>query len=351
MIASLGNRFWGIWMATVLCLLVGIQNSSRLANVGPPRLLGGTFLQLTNDHAEWTLETWRDLFECLQQLQLSELVIQWTVYENTAFSPSATFDSVTKPPLETVLELADEAGIKVILGLISDPQYWETIRQDPSLVRAYLQRLGERSESLASELAPVVHAHPSFQGWYIPQEIEDKTWGEPGRRKALFEYLRTLASRLREITPEARVAISGFSQAPAEPRTIEDFWGNLLKQAPIDVVFFQDGIGVDNLRLDHLPDYLAAVAKAVELHSRELQVIVEIFRQVDGPPFNDHPFRAVPAPLGRIHRQMQLVAQYTSAGTIAFSVPEYMTPLGGSEAGKLFHDYRATYALSSMTQF
>lgn len=68
-------------------------------------------------------------------------------------------------------------------------------------------------------------------------------------------------------------------------------------------------------------------------------MVVEIFRQVDGLPFNDEPFKAVPAPLERINCQVDLAAPYSTSGIIAFSVPEYMTPLGGQEAGRLFESY------------
>jgi len=83
-----------------------------------------------------------------------------------------------------------------------------------------------------------------------------------------------------------------------------------------------------------LPVYLEAMRQAVQSQSRELKVVVELFRIV-----SEHPFRAQPAPWERVARQLQIAAPFATGGLLAFSVPEYLTPLGGPEAEKLFKAY------------
>ena len=47
--------------------------------------LTGTYLQLWNDHGEWTEDDWQQLFGHFQALGLSRLVVQWSLYEGRAF--------------------------------------------------------------------------------------------------------------------------------------------------------------------------------------------------------------------------------------------------------------------------
>jgi hypothetical protein len=101
---------------------------------------------------------------------------------------------------------------------------------------------------------------------------------------------------------------------------------------------YQDGIGVGNLPLAYVRNYLDAMKTAVEGAKRELRVIVEVFRQVDGE-FNGRAFRAIPAPFALILPQMQAAAAYSKDGLVAFSVLEYLTPNGGDEAARSYQDY------------
>lgn len=327
-----------LWIALCLLPLASHAQAAR-PETNPQARLHGTFLQLTAAHGSWKPESWRELFGYFKQMGLSQLVVQWTLDEETAFFPTSTYKTVERPPLGSILQQADEAGIEVSVGLAHDPKYWQKIRRERVLVEVYLRRLRFKAEALASELAPSLKKHSSFKGWYIPQEIDDFSWREPELQKILIEYLRALTTRLRQIAPVATVSVSGFSNTASDPKACGEFWNQLLRQAPMDIVFFQDGIGAGNLRLDHLSLYLAAMQQAVAARERQLQVIVEVFNQLDGPPLSEKPFRAVPAPLDRIGQQMELAARYSSSPIIAFAVPEYMTPLGGPAAGRLFQSY------------
>jgi hypothetical protein len=248
---------------------------------------------------------------------------------------------VTHPPLETILRMADEAGMKVLVGLAHEPSFWDKIDREPDLLDVYLQRVREQSLNVARESKAIVDQHASFEGWYVPQEIDDVHWLEPARRKVLFDYLRKLSTQLRDVTPQARLAVSGFSNARADPEALGRFWSQLVSTGNVDAVLFQDGVGVQKLTLRHLPLYLEALKVAVEREDRDFWVVVENFRQIEGPPINDKPFEAVPASMGRLTRQLEVAGRHSSGEIIAFAVPEYMTPLGGVEAEGLYEAYRS----------
>jgi len=334
-----------ILAGAVLCALLAPLPALAQQEAPPRALLQGTFIQLNNAHHHWAEDDWERLFGDFRSLALSQLVIQWTVYDNTAFYLSEEDRGKGTPPLEAILQRADAAGLRVRVGLVHEPQYWEKIsRRRIASVSAYLRQSRYRSLQVARELHPRLIAHPSFCGWYIPEEIDDVNWLEPERRQALFEHFAELTAALRQLAPQAEIALSGFSNANTDPVAFEKFYTGLLQAAAADVVLLQDGIGVQKLDLEYLELYLAAMRRAADAHGRDLQVVVELFRQVEGPPLDDQPFKAIPAPLGRIRRQIELASRYSTAGVMAFSVPDYMSSSAGPEARQLLQDYLKTFS-------
>ena len=130
----------------------------------PAARLQGTFLQLTAAHGDWQPADWGRLFDYFKKLRLSQLVLQWTVYDDLAFFPTTTYRQVSRPPLSTIMQLADAAGLHVWVGLSHDPEFWDKIRRDPKLVEVYFRRLRLRDEAIARELAAQLLAPPFFSG-------------------------------------------------------------------------------------------------------------------------------------------------------------------------------------------
>jgi hypothetical protein len=336
-----------IWAAITLMAAL-LLSPHEVHAAGPPSpapqaaRIGGTFIQLLNSHGDWKQETWTELFSQFKRLGIGEIIIQWSLYDDTAFFPTADFKTVHNPPLETVLRLADEGQMRVFVGLAHDSTYWQKIKRDPALIEVFLRRLRVKSEKVAEVLAPMVRKHPSFAGWYIPEEIEDGSWRSREMNRLLTEHLGDLTRSLRALLPGCEIAISGFSSAQSDPRACEQFWNRLLEVAGVDRLLFQDGIGAGNLDLEHVGLYLNAVQKAAASRSKKLQVVVEIFRQVSGPPLdNSGPFKAVPAPIERIIRQVDEAAKFSVLPVVAFSLPEYMSSLGGEAADQLYREYLA----------
>lgn len=331
--AAMPNGWRGIAAALAAVVLCGAAGLS--AEPAPPRL-HGTFLQLWATHNAWSLETWQRLFSYLERLKVTEVVVQWSVNDDVAFYPTAQQARATPAPIPLILRLAEERGIGVKLGLVHDPAFWTKVTRDADRVERYLAMLRVRSESTARELVPLATSHRAFRGWYITEEIEDATWRSARLQEILAGHLHALAGTLRGLTPRAPVSVSTFSNAQTPPATFGEFWSRLLRAAPIQTLMFQDGIGTGKQRLSFLPLYLAAARDATRANQRELQVIVEVFEQRADVPA----FRAVPAPLERVERQLELAAAFsTPSGPVAFSVPEYMTPLGGTDAERLFDGY------------
>jgi hypothetical protein len=313
----------------------------QAAAVNPP--IRGTFLQLLNQHLNWREEDWRTLFAAFRELRMQSLVVQWAVSGETAFFAPEAHSGGRRLPLETIMTLAAEQGMKVTVGLWHDPAYWKEIARTPRLVEAYLRRVRRESAAIAARLAPAMRRNAAFQGWYITEEIDDSSWAEPERRMIIRAHLAAQSRTLRNILPEARISLSCFSNANLDPGALEEFWKSMLEGSEIDTILFQDGIGAGKLDLESVPVFLNAVRRAAEAGRREFALIVELFEQarVSGPDGDS--FQAVPASFARVERQLALAAGHGVPDVLAFSVPDYMTPGAGTQARQLFDSYRKRF--------
>jgi hypothetical protein len=290
---------------------------------------------LSIQHKSWTDAQWADLFEYLRRLQLSEVIVQWTAYDDIRFygSPVQGPDSV----LDKVLLAASHAGLKVWVGLYCDSGYWNHVGEGQA-TRAYLNGLRSRSLAIGRDLAPLLKQQSSFAGWYLPEEIEDVNWQTPEARKELLLHLGLESKTLHELTPGARIAISAFSNARLSPAEFHDFWVEALRASTVNTVLLQDGIGAHKLELDEFPLYAGALSDAARSAGRDFSVVVELFRQTGGLPLDHGPFQASAARWEQVRAQLEIAHRFTST-IVGFSVPEYMTPLGTGGAKQLYADY------------
>jgi Domain of unknown function (DUF4434) len=297
--------------------------------------LNSTFLQLTVQHKNWTDAQWADLFEYFRRLQLSEVIVQWTAYDDLLFyaSPGADSDS----PLARILAHASRTGLKVWVGLYLDSEYWSRVAEGQATA-AYLSGLRERSLAIARDLTPLMKQQPAFLGWYLPEEIDDSNWQVPEARKELLRHLEVISGGLHELTPGAGIAISTFSNARVSPAQFRDFWGEAFHTNVLSSVLLQDGIGVHKLELNEFPLYAAALAEVARSAGRSFGIVVELFQQTAGLPPDTGRFHASPAPLERVQAQLDIAHRFTNY-LVGFSIPEYMSPLGIPGAKQLYADY------------
>ncbi len=335
---KLNNRRGLLFVSVIVGMLFLVAPIIAKSDEASAPRLQGTFVQLLSHHGDWTKSDWHELFDDFSTLQLSQIIIQWSVIDDIAFYPSSHYSHLPKHPLEIVLKLAGEHNIDVLVGLAYDTQYWAKVGSEPQDLEVYFNNFYERSSLAASEMRPLVTKYSSFKGWYISEEIDDINWRSFESQQVLFHYLEKLTKHLRVLTPDKQVALSGFSNGALSPDSFQTFWSELLVRANVDTVLFQDGIGVNKLQLDNLHHYLKAMRNAALATGTELQAIIETFTQIAGIPIDNQPFQAVPAPLERIIQQLSIAAQY-SEKNIAFSIPEYMTPKGGHKAEQLYKRY------------
>jgi len=331
-----------LWTAALAALLIAQSEAPAMARTWPdscPRLTG-TFIQPLALQATWTQNDWDALMAELDAVGVEALYLQWTQLDRFNIFEENSRQDLAEPIIERIVAAAEAHGIKLWLGLVYDPEYWARIREETPLVEVYLRRHRVSNLELVQRLHAAAGASQSFAGWYITEEIDDVTWQGVDKRNVLIEHLAATVADIRTVTPDAPIAISGFTSATLDPAALADFWYDLLSHSGIDVFLMQDGYGVHQGRI--LPEdmalYMQQLRDAANAAGADFSVIVELFTQVGGQPINDEPFAAVPADMARLPEQLALAADFSDQ-RIGFSMPEYMSSGGSPSAGALYRSY------------
>lgn len=256
----------------------------------------GTFLQFWRAHLDWDEAEWRQLFGYLEALRLCEVIVQWTRYDGIDYRPLA----------ERVLRWAEEARVEVWLGLAHESKWWQATE---------LETIAERDVAWAKELP----RGRAWRGWYLPEEIEERRWG--GRGAELRVHWRGVRKALRPL------AVSGFWGGQMGPEELGRWWRAAARGA-VDRVLFQDGWGAGPMTEERWPAYVHELRRGL---GRRLTVVVELFERAPG----GGAFRAEAADWARVRRQMEVAGR----NSVAFSVPEYATPMGGEGAARLYEQW------------
>lgn len=327
------------WLIVMASCAAHDRHADDKAVSSDRRCVQGSYIQLLDQHVRWSPSEWRSLFGYLGELQVDHIVVQWSGLDQRPFYRTVPVPAAPDMPLESILRMADAADMRVSVGLSHDLAYWTRVGRPDR--RAYLTERLRTNRQMATELRPIVMAHPSFAGWYISEEIDDLNWTDPNDKLALFNYLLELSNHLHKIMPEANIGLSGFVNRRTAPETLRDFWIELLARAPaINEIYFQDGIGVDKLTMAELPRYYGVIRDASNAAGRQFIPVVEAFRQSGGPPISKGEFKAEPTTLRRLTEQINIANSYASRHVV-FGAPEYMTPGGGPQAARLYQEMRS----------
>ena len=293
--------------------------------------LKGTFLQLTNAQLSRPAAEWRQLFVEFRELGINTLFLQWTVVDREPLFQKARHETGGKTSLASALNIAAQSGVRVWFGLAFDSSYWDEIKQSPAMLKPYFRTRLQDLAGFLDDLNATTAAAP-FAGWYIPDEIDDRTWLDPDKRTILKKYLAETVALLKARRPGSRVAISGFSNSFADPDLLASFWADILRATGIDLLLFQDGVGEGKVALDNIALYYGPLDRAVRSVGAQLRAVVELFSLTsDG--------HRLPAAIGRIREQLAVANRYTSFPTVAFSIPDYMSSLAGRDAGDLLSNF------------
>jgi hypothetical protein len=237
--------------------------------------------------------------------------------------------------LGRILDQADAVGLRYRIGLLHDQGWWDKVKNEPELVAVYLRRLLLEQRRVIGPLVKEAGNRSGCTGFYIPQELDDRTWLAEDMRRLIIDYLGGVAAALRSDGPGFSVAVSGFSNGHSDPGGYSLLVGSIVKGAGLDRFYFQDGVGSGKLDLEESLLYLRAAHQGTMAAGAVLDVVVEVFEAAT----QGNGFSAVPAGMERIAAQLNNASTAAGAGITAFSVPDYMSPGAGPGAERLRRSY------------
>lgn len=205
----------------------------------------GIIWQPQNRDSQVTDTQWQGLMSQLRLQGFDTLVLQWTRYG----------DAFTQPEQRALLfkraAAAQQAGLKLIVGLNADPEFFMHQKQSSAALESYLNRL------LAADLqqARLWSAAPGVTpaGWYISAEIDDLNWRSEAARQPLLTWLNNEQRLISDVSAKP-VYISSFFAGNMSP----DGYRQLLEHVKATGVnvWVQDGSGVDKLTAEQRERYL-----------------------------------------------------------------------------------------------
>lgn len=320
-------------------ILTALLASATLGAAAEP--VGGTFVQLRAADEGRTVEQWRADLDQMRAIGIRHLIVQWCAVDSVAYlqpkeKPDASDEAFHftehRAILEPLMAAVSNSGMTVTLGLQTDTRFWTEITASERVLRDYFLLRVAHHESLQALLLQKFSACAEWTGYYIPDEIDDLTWRNESKNRALQAYFRLLVDRIRSHDTNRTVYVSAFFR----PRTAPYIFVRQLRQAVaetgIDCVLVQDGVGVHGMESMYVDVYYAALRDQWKLPGVRLGCVLEAFQQL---PEDSGQFKAVPAAPARFESQVKLAAAYFPE-RVLFSFCDYVDPDLGEASAALF---------------
>lgn len=320
-----------------------IQHTSYSKPTVATATLKGSFIQLWNtvgcSCGQYTQAQWEEEFQKMKDVCLESVVVQYGFYDNNAwYQPSSLgYATYTNPTLNRMVAAAEAKNIKLYFGLYFD-ETWNV--SDKSLSTSYSTVL-TKHQQVADELWSLFGTSSAFEGWYIPQEINDLEWQNTTKRNLLANWLRDVSAYLKTKSNAKKVLIAPFFGPNRPADDLESWWNAVLTIAvDVDVVAPQDGVGTTSKIVDvDVPHYFQAIKNACDAQGVDFAATVESFRQTDGWPINANGFAAVPTSVNTLKSQLWEASRF--ADQVWQFEWGYMQPGLTSATTTLYNDYKA----------
>ncbi len=299
------------------------------------------------------LERYSDPELCRQEMDAMVAIKMDTVIIDTAYPDGAFFSSKLMPsltngkdPIENMMAYADKHGMKCYLNTGHLTNDWAFMNPGQA------QELLQKNMKFDQELFDRYGKHPSFAGWYINYELCDGLLRSEETRKQICPLFAEMADYLKKLTPGKPVAIAPYFTTNLPPGRFGDLWKDIMLRCHIDILMMQDSIGAVNVsgseadRFKHLAAYYGDLHRVCKEIGVQFWTDLEVFRQTHGAPIDTNPWKAQPAPIDRLIRQIEIEQEYVEK-IVIFDYPHYLSPLEplpdefGDRGTVLYNGYKA----------
>ncbi len=283
----------------------------------------GTFIQLNRGVAEKTVEQWRQDFEQMTKAGITRVVVQWVADDKVSYFAQGADAGESYPVLERMFAGMGGTGMEVYLGLRHDPGYWTEITGREVTLRDYFLIRQRHNLGVQKALVKAFGGQAAWKGYYLPDEIDDKSWRADGRGKLMRTYLHDMARAVKREDASRPVAVSAFFRGRTSPDVYARTLRGLVVETGVDEVLIQDGCGESDPPFRYLPDYYKAIrTEWTNTQSPSVGCVVEAFRRV---ATTNGVFAAEPAAGGQLQAQLKLAREHFDR-VLLFSFLDYADP-------------------------
>jgi hypothetical protein len=287
-----------------------------------------SFIQMTQREVHYNLSAWKRDLELLRSVGIQTVILQYSGDEHGSYESQVNGTN----PIRSLLAAAEALDLSVLVGLHRDPAWPNAFAIDTKLSPP----LDQPSEM--KTLVELCNAFHSCAGWYLPQEIDEHTWESAERRQKLKMFIERTSHKLRTLTPGKAIALVSFLQSDLDPQALAAWWSRVLANRPIDMLMLLDGVGTGRSNAESTQRLLGALWPITDALEIGLWAVVEVYKQIYGPPRDNLPFEAVPADFETVAHSMEL-ERSTGARLAVFAYLKYMDPTLGSVAQRLHQGY------------
>ncbi len=247
--------------------------------------------------ASFTSQQWDLKLKEMAELGMEYIVLMATAldyeaYYNTDIFPKAKLKC--ENPIETILNAADKYGVKIFIG---GGFYGDWTSNFDSFHNKDVAKIRLRA---INELAEKFGHHKSFYGWYWPNEAFINKYYDEN----FIKYVNELSREGRKLIPKGKIIIAPYGTRVAIP---DDKYVSQLESMDVDIVAYQDEIGVRKTKLYESEAFFSGLRKA---HDKVPQVAM--WADVEFFEFEGEVYKSalLPAAFERVKKQMEAVSPY-----------------------------------------
>ncbi len=281
---------------------------------------------------EFTCGQWDGKVKEIADIGMEYLVIMATALYFEAYYTTGIFPKFVMgcdDPIEAVLAAGDKYGVRFFMGggFYGD---WMSpkIVTDPDARKKRLQAI--------EELTKLYGHHASFYGWYWPNEAYiNKRFSDD-----FIVYVNECSALARSLTPSTKTLIAPYGTRVAVP---DDFFVGQLEAMDVDIIAYQDEVGVQKSTSDETPAFYEGLRKAHDrVPKTALWADMEIF-EFEGDVYRS---ALLPAPFDRVRRQIEAISPFVDT-ILVYQYQGMMNKPGSSsfaghpDSARLYSDYAA----------
>ena len=249
-------------------------------------------------------------------------------YFKTDIYPRAKMSA--SDPMEALLSAADRHNMKVFIGAGFFGFWQDTLNNmtDPTVTKRAFQAM--------EQLYALYGHHPSFYGWYLPDELGIC----PYYSEEFIRYTNLYSAHGKSFDSELKVLIAPYGTNMLKA---DDTFVKQLERLDCDIISYQDEIGVRKSRPDETPAFYEALRKAHDKAGR-----AALWADMEAFEFEGEVYKSalIPATMDRIDRQIQSIAPYVDEILMyqylgMFNKPDTTAFCGHPESTRLYNEYAA----------